>query len=401
MTTLYIRHPAKADGEGALCQFALVADGGALVQQGSGLPGGLGDIVAASRRVVLLLAATDVTLLHVKVPPLSNARLKAALPSLVEDHILGDPLDCVLVAAPAQHENGMRTIAVAQRSWLEAIVKQLLAQGARAIALQPAQLCLPIVPGNVSAALGPHDITLRQAQYEGIGLALDAPPGAMLQTVRALAGEAPLTLYVAAAQLDAYQALATPGMTLEADHWAHWIAGAHSTTFDLLAGLGAAGAHPRNWKRWRWPLRLALLAALVNIVALNVEWMRLRREADATRASMLQTYKATYPKDTVILDPAAQMRKNIALAKAGSGQLGADELTYLAAAFGEAAGALGRKPVITAMDYRERALDIKYKPDSVDPGALDQLKGTLNVRHIAISEPAAGTWHIDGTGGKK
>ena len=31
-------------------------------------------------------------------PPLAGARLRAALPALVEESILGDPLDCVLVA---------------------------------------------------------------------------------------------------------------------------------------------------------------------------------------------------------------------------------------------------------------------------------------------------------------
>ena len=32
LTTLYIRLPARADSEGALARFALVADGGSLVQ---------------------------------------------------------------------------------------------------------------------------------------------------------------------------------------------------------------------------------------------------------------------------------------------------------------------------------------------------------------------------------
>lgn len=112
MTTLYIRLPARADGEGALSRFALVADGGNIDREGEGLLRGLGDLVAASRRVVLLLAATDVTMLHVKAPPLSAARLKAALPSLVEEQVLGDPADCVLIAAPAQSADGARSIAV-------------------------------------------------------------------------------------------------------------------------------------------------------------------------------------------------------------------------------------------------------------------------------------------------
>eukprot|EP01034_Spumella_vulgaris_P040866 gene40866-50565_t len=70
---------AAADGGTApACHFALVGDGGNVMQQGASPLGNLADTVASARRVVLLLAAADVTLLHVPVPPLSNARLKAA-----------------------------------------------------------------------------------------------------------------------------------------------------------------------------------------------------------------------------------------------------------------------------------------------------------------------------------
>ena len=121
MTTLYIRYPAKASiehGAAQSCPFALVGDGGNLLQQGAAALGNLADLVASARRVVLLLAASDVTLLRVKVPPLSAARLKAALPNLVEEQVLGDPADCVLAVAPAVDSSGMRTVAVVQRAWL-------------------------------------------------------------------------------------------------------------------------------------------------------------------------------------------------------------------------------------------------------------------------------------------
>jgi general secretion pathway protein L len=125
LTTLFIRYPAKASvdsGAAQTCPFALVGDGGNLLQQGAAPLGNLGDMVASSRRVVLLLAASDTTLLRIKTPPLSAARLKAALPALVEEQVLGDPADCVLAATAADAE-GMRTVAVVQRAWLEVLVK--------------------------------------------------------------------------------------------------------------------------------------------------------------------------------------------------------------------------------------------------------------------------------------
>lgn len=397
MTTLYIRLPARADSEGALARFALVADGGALVQQGEGALRSMGDAVAASRHVVLLLAAPDVTLLQVKTPPLSNARLKAALPSLVEEQVLGDPEDCVLVAAPAQTDDGMRTVAVAQRAWLEALVKSLLAQGARTVAAMPSQLCLPLTPGNVSAAIDANGVTVRHAQYQGLGIALDGSPAVALQTVRALAGDSPLTLYVDPEQQGEYQALvaeAGPGIHLEAEHWAHWIAGAKSSTLDLVPGLGAAGAQVRDWKKWRWPLRLALLVLVVNLIGINVQYMRLKNEAAAISAGINQSFRAAFPKVTVISDAEVQMRQNIALAKVRVGQLTPHEFTYLAAAFGEAAAALPRPLELMSLAYRERVMTVKVKPESIDPSTTQVLQAALAMRQLELSDAGAGVFVV-------
>ncbi|GAB3448201.1 type II secretion system protein GspL [Massilia solisilvae] len=402
MTTLYIRHPARAEGEGALCSFAVVGDAGAIEQAGVGALRNLGDLVAAARRVVLIISAADVTLLSVQAPPLSGARLKAALPGLVEEHILGDPLDAVLVAGPQQADN-TRPVAVVQRDWLEPLVRTLLAQGARAIAAVPAQLCLPLLPGSVTAAIGAGELTLRQSQYQGLGLALDGNPAMALQTARALGGDAPLVLYLPSEQVGEYQALAaeaSPGVSVEADDWAHWISGSKSTAFDLVPGLGAAGAPQRDWRRWRWPIRLGLLVLIINLAALNIQWLRLRGEANAIRQSMTQTFRAAYPNQPVI-DPVAQMRQNITRAKANSGELAHDEFNYLAAALGEAVRGLGRQPGISSIEYRERALTVKVKAETVDPSLTSQLKTALAARGITLEETAPATWRVASTGARQ
>jgi general secretion pathway protein L len=402
LTTLYIRHPARAEGEGALCRFAVLGDDGAILQQGEGVLRTLTDVVAAHRRVVLLLAATDVTLLAVQAPPLSGARLKAALPGLVEEHILGDPMDAVLVAGPVQAD-GTRPVAVVQREWFAPIVRTLLAQGARAVTALPAQLCLPLQAGSVTAAIGDGELVLRQTQFLGIGLALDGTPASALQTVRALAGEAPLVLYVPPGQLGEYQALALeagPGIAFEADDWSHWIAGARSAPLDLAPGLGAAGAPQRDWRRWRWPLRLAALAVLVNLAGLNIEWLRMKREADAIRQQMVTTFRTAFPREPAI-DPVAQMRQNIARAKANLGQLAPDEFNYLAAALGEAARSLPRPPGIASMEFREHQLSLKVKPETVDPATIKQLQAALSARNISLQESGPGTWKISSTGAKQ
>jgi general secretion pathway protein L len=402
LTTLYIRHPARAEGEGALCNFAVAGDNGAIEQTGVGALRQLGDVVAAVRRVVLIVSAADVTLLSVKAPPLSGARLRAALPALVEEHILGDPSEAVLVAAPQQADN-TRPVAVVQRDWLEPMVRILLAQGARAITALPAQLCLPLQPGSVAAAVGAGELVLRQSQFQGLGLALDGNPEVALQTVRALAGDAPLVLFVPREQLGEYQALAAeagPAIALETDDWAHWISASKSTALDLVPGLGAAGAAQRDWRRWRWPIRLGLLVLLINLVGLNVQWLRLRGEANGLRQAMSQTFRSAYPNQPVI-DPVAQMSQNIARAKANTGELAHDEFNYLAAAFGEASRALGRQPGIASIEYKERGLIVKVKAETVDPGLTSQLKAALATRAMSLEETAPATWLVRSTGAKQ
>ncbi|USX21201.1 type II secretion system protein GspL [Oxalobacteraceae bacterium OTU3REALA1] len=406
MSTLFIRYPAKASvdsGAAQTCPFALVGDGGHLERQGTSPLGNLGELIAASRRVVLMLAASDATLLRVKAPPLSASRLKAALPALVEEQVLGDTADCVL-AAGAADADGVRTVAVVQRAWLEVLVKALLAQGAHSVSVLPMQLCLPFQPGSVSAALSlgdaGYELILRRSQYDGMGLALPAEPVAALHTLRAMAGDEPVTLYLSQEQLKQFEPLmadaatAPQGISLAEDHWQHWVAASRSAGLDLAPALGAAGASAREWQRWRWPLRIAVLAVLVNVVGLNVEWMRLKREANDVRLAMMQTFKAAYPKETVILDPVAQMRKNISLAKADDGQAAPDGFIAMSANLAEALSVLPKRDVIASLDYRERALQVKVKPNTVDAAAMTQIRSALQARKLELTEANPGTWQI-------
>ena len=401
MTTLYIRHPAKASTDSAaICAFVLAGDGGALQQQGSAAMGSLGQLIAGAKQVVLLLAAADVTLLRLKTPPLAGARLRAALPGLVEEHILGDAQDCVL-AAGAPDAAGMRTVAVVQRAWLQVLVQALLALGARKVAVLPSQLCLPLQAGGVSASLQTGsqgiELALRQAPQEGLGLVLPDDSQQALATTRAFAGDVPLTVYVAQDDVAHYQQLAQAlaGVTVEAEHWAHWISGAKNTTLDLAPALGAGGAAARDWVRWRWPLRLALLAVIVNLAGLNIEWSRLKREAATVQTSMQQTFKAAYPNEAPVYGlEAEQMRRNIAAARLQGGQASMDDFTSMSASLGEALGGLAGRGVVASLEYRERSLIVRIKPDMVDASAQAQVKQGLAARKLALNETEPGVWKI-------
>ncbi|MCG2585861.1 type II secretion system protein GspL [Massilia sp. TS11] len=383
MTTLYLRHPARALGSQASCQYALASDQGGLLQQGLLGLAALAELVAGARRVVLILAAADVTLVRLPVPPLAGARLKAALPNLVEDHVLGDPAECVLAASAADAE-GRRTIAVAERAWVAELAQRLLAQGARQLRIVPAPLCLP--PGT--AAIHQGDLAVRLNADEGAGLVLEAEAGAVLAAASALGAE---RLLVPAPERAAY---AGAEIAVEADAWPVWIAGAASAPIDLAPALGAAGAAQIDWKRYRWPAALAVLALLVNALALNLEWLRLKREADAVRQSMFQTYKAAYPNAPEPLYPAEQLRRAVLSARAGSGQLAPTDFIWQSAAIGEALNAANPKPAVLALNFNDNVLTVKLRPDSLRPGVLEQVRGALGARGLIVSETQPGLWQL-------
>ncbi|HJV50520.1 MAG TPA: type II secretion system protein GspL [Noviherbaspirillum sp.] len=412
MSTLYIRLPSKAaadslqPGMPLYCQYAVGSNSGALEREGVAALSELADPVARAQRVVLLLAASDVTLLRVKVPPLPPAKLKAALPNLVEDDLMSDPAECVVVPGETLHD--LRTVGVVQRSWLELLARTLQSLGARRVSAIPSQLCLPYAADSVTAAAMEQgediEVAVRLAEQEGIGLAImaDQPESAafdVIQSLAAVVSQAAMTLYVPPPRLRDYQESLhlVPALEerikLAADSWTQWMEGADSVSLDLMSGLGAAAGRKFNWRPWRWPLALAAVLLVINALGLNIDWLRMKREADALRASMMQTYRATFPKDQVIVDPLAQMRQKLAAAQRNSGQIAPDDFIALAAAVGEVLNTVapGTSPV-AALEYRERSLRVKLKPGSAVP--IEPVRNALATRNLSISQPETGVWQI-------
>ena len=413
LSTLYLRLLSKAAAESLadlgqmVCPFAFVNDTGAIERQGESALLELRPLIAQSQRVTLLIAACDVSLQQLRVPPLSPSRMRAALPNLLEEKLMSDPADCVIVAGPSV--DGMRTIAVVARGWLEQIVAVVNQLGARAIVAAPAQLCVPHQDGVVSATITAHstelDLVIRLSEVDGIGISLlpDHAASAAQEAVQmlcALVPQAPIALYVPQVDVAAYQHIVADAqlherVSLFADNWLRWITGARSNMLNLMTGLGAAAAGGLNYRPWRWAIGLASLLVLVNIVALDVDWLRMKREADALQKNMVASYKAAYPNETTILDPVAQLRQKIALAQRASGQSAPDDFAALLANFSEAwsAAAQGDQALmIAAIDYRDRNLLVKLKPNATP--SLPAMKAALARHALTLSQPNAGVWQI-------
>jgi general secretion pathway protein L len=162
-TTLYVRLPHRPHDQpqpwqfGAM-PFALVRASTEKIRAGSSPQApellreghALAAEMPAADRLVLIVAASDVLLTAAVVPPLPPARLRLALPNLVEDMLATDAAPCHIAlgpaldpAAPARGPR-RRLLMVTDRAWLRAALDQFAEHKHRRRSVVPAQLCLPL-----------------------------------------------------------------------------------------------------------------------------------------------------------------------------------------------------------------------------------------------------------------
>jgi general secretion pathway protein L len=386
LSTLLLRLPAHAitdttrDLSRLGCAYTLYGKRDVIERVDHAVLADLAALIRNAQQVVLLLSAADVSVLRMVVPPLSAAKLRAALPNLIEDKLLGDVADCVVVCS-AVNKSGSRSVAATQRAWLTAVVQTLRGYGAQRISALPEQLCLAHLEGCVSAAISESEngiaLALRLSEHEGMGLILHSPD-TLLQTLRSLIPASAITLYVPPAALSRYQVALAQDTEIRvcADNGSQWQLN-HAAP-DLASGLGASSQARWNWQPWRWPIALAALLLVIDTSALNFDWWRMNKEASNLRAAMKQIYLAAYPNESVILDPLLQMRQKITAAQRDTGQGAPDDFTSLAAEFGQVWASVSPATTISGIEYRERSLVVQLKSE-VSPAPMQTALAARNL----------------------
>jgi general secretion pathway protein L len=418
-TITYLRLPPRTTIDQALniADIALpyaVALRGRLLQTGVTSLSQPGLALGDAYTVVLLIAASDVTLLRVEVPPLPAHRLHLVLPALVEDRLIGDAADCVMAAG--KDRAGKRAVAVVQRDWLLAWTRRLRDAGVRRIRALPVQLCLPLQADHIAAALmvngDASELVIRYGADEGIGLPLtDADdvtlPDHVLQLLSTMAGEQVVDLFLPPDFVGEYQSALTSGrhaVKLGAMHeltWASLIDAASDAEPDLMSGVSEPESTGIEWQRWRWPLRLALLLIVVNIAALQIDSWRLQNEATDLKGAMTEIYQRSFPNETPVLDPLAQMQRKIAASRQRAGETSPSDFLALAAAFGDAWTSLQTQTgagaqAIAAIVYRDQMLEIRFKPAvklSIEAAQAVLATHALQARVMNV-EGEAGVWQV-------
>jgi general secretion pathway protein L len=414
LNTLYLRIPANLATtwpDGAL-EYALCSKDGAILRQGRATLIELSkDIFKA--KIVLIIAAADVTLLEITIPVIPEAKLKLALPNLVEDQLLSDSADSVLllVARQANSEAGsentnQRVVAVALRSWLQQLSTSLYALGASYVKALPAQLCMPYQPGHCTLLVEEfgQDVSMQYALRfdvdKGVGILLEFEQNVQkrLSTISLLAPPGPILLQLPNEVMEVYKAAIADNpiwaerITLVEFNWPNTIAEVKKTHLNLMSALNSAQVSRIQWRMWRWPIALAGLTLLVNLIGLNVQYWSVKREAQALRLGMAQTYKKTFPKDTVVPYPLDQMKKKLQIAQRNSGQAASYDFTVLLTEFGSAWSTLSpsQLPKIESIEYKDQSLLLQVKGDLPQ----EALKKALDDKGLNLKKNNAEVWQV-------
>lgn len=435
--------------------FALVREEGThgpqrIQREGTSRP----DELPAADRLILLLPAADVLLVPANVPPLALPKLRLALPNLVEDRLVQDAQQCHIAlgprlgAAPARgwrapREPQSRALMIADRAWVRFILDTFAAHKHRTCHLLPAQLCVPfetaivvtapaaeaangveraepslavpaeppaveapaaVAPATIALDAAPPsdpdapvavDITVRTGYAEGYGLRLLPANVASWLAI----APTPATLMVSPALRELAPGLSADPATATLD-WSTWAAGARDALatgeadlcqFDFARG-GVAGM---DWSVWRLPIALAVLIVVVQLVGMNARWFTLRAEQKRLDTAMRAQLQTAFPNTPVILDPPAQMRRQVEQLRLAAGKSAPEDFLPLADRFAQAATSLAPDALL-ALDYHGRALTVTLK-DGTDTAALRTAARNVGLNMDAAEAPRGAEAAVPGS----
>ncbi len=351
---------------------------------------GLATAFPRGARVVLLVAAEDVSFVDAEVPNLTGLRLREALPNLVEEKIVGEAGTLHVALGRREATGGrMRTLAVVDRAWLASIQVHVVRAGHRVAAILPESLATPLQAGDWTlSAAGrggdgepPLRCWLRSGDQQALAIP-DDPEGAVAvvaSMVRAATDERRpqrIDLYAppgAKASLKvAGEAIArATGLPLHeagGDPFTEWLAGqgpegGYGPPLSLLSSDGG-GEGRAAWGRWRVAAFLAACLVAVQVAALQWEWTSLRGEARTLRDGQARLLTAAFPETRVVLDAPLQMSRGLATLRATAGNSDPGDFAAMVATVGRVFGALPAN-ALRGLDYDARALRLRFAPGMV------------------------------------
>jgi general secretion pathway protein L len=340
----------------------------------------------------LVFDTGDVFVAAIDAPKLSEAKLRQALPNLLEDRLLADPADCQF-AFDLPRASGATTITAAPKLAVGVIDRGLLTRaldvigeaGYRARAAYSEIYTVPAPAAGVLSVRADRGRGIaRSGKHDGFAFDLGEPGSE---------AEAPAALVIATRQLG-IKRIAAYGRDAER---VFKLAGALGVTVELtqrevdpaategavnllqaaFAQRGAVSTFALNRLRVGSLKPLLIwsgVAAATYVVGMNLYWLKLDAEARALRSSMETSFRSAFPEANAVVDPLQQTRQLLGNLRTRAGIPSAGDFTVLNT---QAAQLMSMAPVgsVAGVEYRDGSLRVKFKPNSpLDPALQNALR---------------------------
>jgi general secretion pathway protein L len=361
-------------------------------------PLALAAAMIANRRVVVLVAGSEVLLTEPELPVRGGARLQQVVPFALED-TLADDVETMHFAVGKRGARAGTPVAVVSVERMRGWQAQFAAAGLRVDAMHADTSCLPANPGQIVVAL--EGALARVRRPDSLPVTLPADPLADALTIAgaldpdpAIASIQHLLVYVAQGEWPRWQAetealaercatmrvqLLPDGLlTLFAQHLASETA--DDAPINLLQGPFGAHSASGSWSAWRTAATLAGVLLITHIGAQGVELWRLKAAAKKNATQIEQVFRQAMPDVRSSANARQQMEGRLGLSQTG----GAARAGLL-----ESLGALGNaltqvpSTSLSSINYRDTILDLKLA--APDVASLDKITKLIMQRGFAAT----------------
>lgn len=391
---LVIRLPADA---GALAEWIAVDASG--VRRGPPVAGPLEEAAAdvRDRRVIVLVPGTEVLTASVDVPVKGGARLQAALPYALEEHLAED-VEKLHFAAGARRASGKVPVAAVSRDTFTDWLARLSAAGISPSSVVPEIYGLARIPGTISLLVAENQVLVNDgADVELVMQGVS--PGDALAAIGALDDEdeedESLTprpalprhalVYCEPGEDERYrhdwiamrEALETVDIHLLPDGVTPRLAVTVATGagVDLLQGdFANKPEYAGLLRRWKYAAVLLLALVMAGMLGKAVDLFQLHRQEAALQEQFLAEYREVVPGAAEVQDPAAV----VSSLRARTGRSDApplflqslEDLSRALSANGEAR--------VESLSYRAGVVDVRLNAPNVT--TLDNIQKFIRER---------------------
>ncbi|HUG73084.1 MAG TPA: type II secretion system protein GspL [Steroidobacteraceae bacterium] len=380
---LLVRLPSGADE--APTWAAADAAGALLSLPASDTTEGSPAVLAAGRRVALLVPAADVTLFAPPLPTGNEARLQQLAPFALEEQVSQDVELLHFAVGMRDGQSGQVPVAVVDRERMRKWLAQAADLGLEPRAMYAESDLAPLLPGHVTLLFTDGQLLLRDDRNHPMALPADDPELALTAVLGAERQLADTHLAVYASPEDwpgleaGMEALRERVASLKVQLFAGGVLGlyaqglASAAPVNLMQGEFKAQTKSGNaWLRWR--TAAALLAGLLILHAAGTFWelRQLRQAAAELDESIARVYGTIFPGQQP--GPAPRLALEARLQQVAGADSPRGELMPLLAAL---AAARANVPVaaLDSLSYKPGSLQLKLS--APDATTLEQFSQAL------------------------